>query len=207
MSEQLCEAGCGRPALHPCSYEDDEGNHCETAWCDEHIQRVGGIPVCRRHRRTLEIIASRRDTVYELPARPRVADRSLSLVVHLALVLSPAVTAVLERERGAWPGSHVEAEQHPRPFWDAHGTLAGWELGWSIQSSHGHHLRVAVRARIGGEAPSVQVIAEHAVAYEGEPSAEAVRVESSEARRQMVREVEDLLAKALDEVPAGWRRA
>ena len=206
MSDNLCSAGCGRPALHRCAYEDDEGRHCESAWCDEHILRVNGIPVCRRHKQTLEIIAGRRDSVYELAGRPPVADRSLSLAVHLAEVLSPAALALLTREVGAWPGAQVEAERHPRPFWDAEGALSGWELGWAIQSPLGHHLRVAVRARRSDDRPSVQVIAEHAVAYDGEPAPEAVRGRQTEAQAVLVREIENLLAEALEKVPAGWHR-
>lgn len=206
MSTADCNAGCGRPGLHRCGYEDDEGRHCESVWCDEHVERVGGVPVCRRHRQTLEIIASRRDTVYELAGRPSVADRSLSLTVHLADVLRPAVVRLLEGEVAAWPGASVESEQHPRPFWDAEGVLAGWEMGWSIQSAVGHHLRVAVRARRGGGEPSVQVIAEQAVAYDGQPAAEAVRGRQSEAQALLLREIEKLLTEALEQVPAGWHR-
>jgi hypothetical protein len=202
----VCNAGCGRPGVHRCAYEDDEGRHCESTWCDEHVQRVGGIPVCRRHKHTLEIIASRRDSVYELGSRPAVADRSLSLAVHLAEVLNASVAGLLERELEAWPGGHVESERHPRPFWDEFGKLAGWELGWSIQSPRGHHLRVAVRARVASGDPSVQVIAEQAVAYDGEPAPEAVRGRQTEAQALLLREIESLLTEALQRVPTGWRQ-
>lgn len=197
--------GCERPAVHRCAYEDDLGVRCQSAWCDAHIENVGGVAVCRRHKQTLEIIRSRSESVFEIGARPPVADRSLSLATHLADVLGPSVESLLEAQLGDWPEAHLEAERHPRPFWNEAGKLVGWELGWSILSPRGHHLRVAVRARSGHERPSVQVVAEHLVAYDGEPSAEEVRGRRTDAQLRLLRQIETLLEQALRSIPASWR--
>jgi len=206
VSETGCAAeGCRLAAVHRCAYEDDSGVRCATAWCDEHIERVGSLGVCRRHRQTLEIIRSRQSGVYEVLARPAVADRSLSLTAHLAEVLGPSVERLLEGHLDAWPDAHLQSERYPRPFWDAHGKLTGWELGWSILSPRGLHLRVAVRARSGAARPSVQVVAEHLVAYDGEPAAESVRGRQTAAQKELVHQIEELLDRALRGLPATWR--
>lgn len=197
--------GCGREATRFCSYADRQGQVCGSGWCEDHIERVGEADVCRRHRLTAEIIGAREGTVFEISPRPPVADRALSLASHLALVMSASAKQLLEAQLGAWPDAHVEADQHPRPYWDEHGALMGWELGWSIRSPRRHHLRVAVRARSGSDSPAVQVVAEHLVAYDGEPSPEAVRGRQTEAQLRLLREIEGLLAEALTAVPAGWQ--
>lgn len=206
MSEAGCAAeGCRQAAVHRCAYEDDSGVRCATAWCDGHIERVDGLAVCRRHRQTLEIIRSRQSGVYEVLARPAVTDRSLSLTAHLAEVIGPSVERLLEGHLDAWPDAHLESERYPRPFWDAQAKLSGWELGWSILSPRGLHLRVAVRARIAAVRPSVQVVAEHLVAYDGELAAESVRGRQTAAQKELVRHIEELLDQALRGLPATWR--
>ena len=200
-----CSAeGCASNAVELCAYTDDAGGRCDTAWCEKHISHVAGLPVCRRHHDTLEILKSREDSIYEVGRRPPVADRSLSLTVHLAHVLGPTVEALLKDTQGAWPNAHVEPEQHPRPFWNSEGALSGWELGWSVISPRGRHLRVAIRARSGVASPSVQVVAEHMIAYDDEVPAETVRGQRTQAQLEFMEEIQRMVSETLRSASGEW---
>ena len=188
-----------------CAYTDDAGGRCDTPWCEKHITHVAGLPVCRRHHDTLEILKSREDSIYEVGRRPPIADRSLSLTMHLGRLLGPTVETLLKDTLNTYPGSHVEPEQHPRPFWYAEGVLTGWELGWSVISPRGRHLRVAIRARSGAASPSVQVVAEHMVAYDEEVPAETIRGQPPQAQLEFMEEIQRMVSETLRSASGEWR--
>jgi len=147
--------GCTGAALTACAYVDGTGQRCGAALCAAHS--VAGL-CCPRHVAIAAWLNSASATLH--PQRPRVGDRSASLLLGLAAALETPLVAILHEHNQGRPG--VEAGRDGLAEL-RRGELA-WEFGWSAYTSAGHLDHVAIRGG-AGEPPRVRLLVNQAEVF------------------------------------------
>ena len=157
------EPGCQGSDRVTCDYRDRRGAPCPTAWCPEHIRRVGAWHLCRRHTRVVEVLAPV-EFRGQLPP-PDIDNRAPSLVNWVARDLDAFVAATLVQ-------SATQGETFVRePVVSTHADRSGgrrYERGWKLVDHTGLRLVVAVYV-VEGDDITIRVRVGSGVVAEGIP--------------------------------------
>lgn len=140
MSEVVvCRAReCTERGESVCEYVDRRMRRCATAWCSDHVDRVGKHTYCRRHAGIVRALGD------QLPAGlPELSNRAASLAAYLGDELDERVVSLLGR--AAARNGDASLVNHPvRLVSTAGGRERRWQRSWNLVDSTGIVSRVAI---------------------------------------------------------------
>ena len=141
------ERGCEAAEVYRCAYRDREGRRCETTWCAEHSQKLGGAHFCRRHAAVMRILVPTQGTLVEIKTLPLVDDRALTLADAIFQDISDRVLALMRERFKDEPSVYFASDLVPRSHTPRVGR-ASWERGWTCYDHRGYRTRICVRVPV-----------------------------------------------------------
>lgn len=132
---------CNRHDGVRCAYLDRREVGCQTQWCPDHYQLVGGAPYCRRH---VAIARALTRHSAEHAVSPDIGNRAPSLCEWVAAAIEDRVLAVLNEARAAQPGSTVITEPLELLL-EGMPRVRYWERSWKLADHTGPLAKLAIR--------------------------------------------------------------
>jgi len=73
-------SSCQEGMVWACSYREKSGRRCDTRWCKNHIEVVGGATYCHRHAGVVRALSATEGSILEVKSQPSLDDRAVPLL-------------------------------------------------------------------------------------------------------------------------------
>jgi len=150
-----------------CSYREKSGRRCDTRWCKNHIEVVGGGTYCHRHAGVVRALSATEGSILEVKSQPSLDDRAIPLLNLICEAIDSDVTELLTQCAAGRSDIQVSRQKTVQEVWIDQERVA-WQVSWGLSTSRGYLLRAAVRVGVP-EPPVVHAVVANHVVFQGVP--------------------------------------
>jgi hypothetical protein len=188
---------CQEDRVWICSYREKSGRRCDTHWCKNHIEVIGGATYCHRHAAVVRALSATEGSILEVKSQPTLDDRAVPLLNLICEAVDAHVNALLTVCAAGRSDIQVARQKTVQEVWIDQERVA-WQVSWGLSNSRGYLLRAAVRVGVP-EPPVVQAVVANHVIFQGVPYWIARRIKGEPADAGDHKRFMGAIEKAVDD--------